>query len=270
MWSKTSVFCVALVAVVLVASNASGQTKADDLEQIKKELAALRAEVKVLKEEVARLTAAKQLADNVKAWTAAGAEVTERKPLSFVPPVAESVVHKGEPAIRVFSFTRLDVRKRLAPNETRLKLPGVTDQQEGLYIGVRGGKDGGDVYRVSTWKEGVLAELPDPGTPFGLDLVGTNSGPTMTDTGLKGLARMKSLQWLNLANRPIGDAALKEVAGLKNLKWLDLQSTKVTDTGLKELAGLKNLQALDLRGTQVTEAGVAALQKALPACKIQR
>jgi len=171
----------------------------------------------------------------------------------------------------VFSFTREDVRKRLAPMEPGKKRPAVIEQNEGgLYLGVRGGKNGGDVYRVSTWREGVLADLPDPGTPFGLDLVGTNSGRTMTDAGLNGLARLKSIVWLNVRNRPIGDAGLKQVAGLKNLNWLDLQSTTVTDAGLRELAGLTNLQSVDLRGTQVTDAGLAALQKALPACKIQR
>jgi internalin A len=49
-----------------------------------------------------------------------------------------------------------------------------------------------------------------------------------------------------LAATEITDAGLKELAGLKNLQWLDLSSTKITDAGLKELAALKNLQTLDL------------------------
>lgn len=55
---KTSHCFAALMAALLVASGASGQTKADDIEHIKKELAALRAEVKSLTEAVARLTKA--------------------------------------------------------------------------------------------------------------------------------------------------------------------------------------------------------------------
>jgi len=43
----------------------------------------------------------------------------------------------------------------------------------------------------------------------------------------------------------------------------------VTDAGLKELAGLKSLRWLRLNDTKVTAAGVAALQKELPACKIE-
>jgi internalin A len=48
----------------------------------------------------------------------------------------------------------------------------------------------------------------------------------------------------------------------------NLSDTKVTNAGLKQLAGLKALQTLNLSGTEVTDAGVAALQKALPDCKI--
>lgn len=55
---KTSISCAALISVLLVASGASGQTRTDDIEHIKKELAALRAEVKALTGAVARLTEA--------------------------------------------------------------------------------------------------------------------------------------------------------------------------------------------------------------------
>ncbi|MBI3465848.1 MAG: hypothetical protein HY000_22755 [Planctomycetes bacterium] len=44
----------------------------------------------------------------------------------------------------------------------------------------------------------------------------------------------------------------------------------VRDAGLEHLKGLKNLRELNLAGTQVTAAGVAALQAALPECKIVR
>jgi hypothetical protein len=42
----------------------------------------------------------------------------------------------------------------------------------------------------------------------------------------------------------------------------------VSDAGLKDLAGLSNLEQLNVTGTQVTADGIAALQKALPKCKI--
>ncbi len=73
---------------------------------------------------------------------------------------------------------------------------------------------------------------------------------------------------LTLCRGPLTNAGLKELAGLKNLTWLDLRDTRVTDAGLKELAGLKNLTTLQLRGTGVTEAGIARLRQALPGCEI--
>jgi hypothetical protein len=52
-----------------------------------------------------------------------------------------------------------------------------------------------------------VPKLPDPGTPFGLDLSGTR----------------------------VTDAGLKELAGLKGLQTLHLGGTRVTDAGLREL-----------------------------------
>lgn len=66
----------------------------------------------------------------------------------------------------------------------------------------------------------------------------------------------------------ITNAGLKEVAKLTNLTVLGLSFTDVTDEGLKELAALKNLTTLFLRHTQVTEAGVKKLRQALPNCRI--
>ena len=45
----------------------------------------------------------------------------------------------------------------------------------------------------------------------------------------------------------VTDTGLKELAGLKSLQHLYLNNTDVTDAGLKELASLKNLEVLVLR-----------------------
>ena len=74
---------------------------------------------------------------------------------------------------------------------------------------------------------------------------------------------------LALCRSPVTDAGLRELAVLQNLTWLDLRDTRVTDVGLKELAGLKSLAMLLLQSTQVTDAGVAELRKALPKCTIK-
>jgi hypothetical protein len=274
---KCSLSC-AVMAAVLVVSHASGQAKIDDVGQLRKDLAGLRDEVKALKEEVARLTrkdeedkaarlnslkdevarlakevetvkAKKHLEEVVKAW-GYRTEFSKRHALQFltIPAVAEALDQKGEAAdIPVFSFrfeTRLLAPRKNIPNAPR------------------------ETYKVSMYVDGMLANVPDPGVPFGLDLAGIGQSAT-DDVRLTGLSRLQSVIWLGASNLVIQDAALKEVSGLKNLRWLDLRGTRVTDAGLKDLAGLKNLQLLDLRGATVTAAGIAELQKALPACRIE-
>ncbi len=130
-----------------------------------------------------------------------------------------------------------------------------------------------------------------PGRP----VVGVSlSNTKVTDSGLKELAQLKGLQWMDLRDTKVTDAGLKELATLKALRELYLSHTRVTDSGLKELAHIKGLQVLLLNGTKVTDAGlkdlaalmglrkldlgdtgvtkagVAALRKALPACEIVR
>jgi len=73
---------------------------------------------------------------------------------------------------------------------------------------------------------------------------------------------------LALCRTPVTDAGLREIADLANLTWLDLRETRITDAGLNQLSRFKKLTRLLLRNTRVTEAGVANLHRALPNCKI--
>jgi hypothetical protein len=61
---------------------------------------------------------------------------------------------------------------------------------------------------------------------------------------------------------------VKELAGLKHLQFLDLADAPLTDEGLKELAGLKQLKALDIAETRITRAALKQLKEALPNCEI--
>src|SRR5712691_3327490 len=65
------------------------------------------------------------------------------------------------------------------------------------------------------WQAGVLSKLPPPEQGFGLSL-----GNSVTDAGLKELARFKHLQRLDLTSSAITDAGLKELAQLKELQTL--------------------------------------------------
>ncbi len=65
------------------------------------------------------------------------------------------------------------------------------------------------------------------------------------------------------------DKDLPTLAQLAGLAELNLIGADVSDAGLDQLRDLRTLEKLNLHQTNVTAAGVAALQKALPNCKIE-
>jgi hypothetical protein len=78
------------------------------------------------------------------------------------------------------------------------------------------------------------------------------------------LAELTNLEILDADETYVND--LTPVANLKNLKRLSISNTPVRD--LTALFGLKSLTNLDVSHIQVTKEQVAALQAALPNCKI--
>lgn len=60
-------------------------------------------------------------------------------------------------------------------------------------------------FRFEKWKDGVVAKLPAPETPFGLDLGKTE----VTDVGLKELAKLRSLTTLTLCETKVTDDAVE-------------------------------------------------------------
>ena len=83
----------------------------------------------------------------------------------------------------------------------------------------------------------------------------------ITDEWLKEVIKLPELRGLGLWDTKITDVGLKEVVKLEHLYYLNLGGTKITDAGLKELAKLKNLTDLNLRYTRITEAGLKELAK---------
>src|ERR1700722_3588087 len=103
---------------------------------------------------------------------------------------------------------------------------------------------------------GALTMLPDPGVPFRLSIWNF----ALTDAGLAGLAKLKSIERLDFGDRSgITDTGLKELTHLKNLQSLSIRGSRVTDAGLKELAGLTSLRFLELDQRLVTDAGLKHL-----------
>src|SRR5271168_782637 len=90
----------------------------------------------------------------------------------------------------------------------------------------------GDVvaFRVQHWQPGMLAKLPAPTQPFGLNFFARNTGQqqgifdagsNVTDTGFKELVKFEQLQSLFIvAAENITEAGLKELAELKQLQSL--------------------------------------------------
>jgi serine/threonine protein kinase len=98
-------------------------------------------------------------------------------------------------------------------------------------------------------------------------LVDLDLGGSLVDgAGLAHLKELTTLTRLHLGGCSKVSGPRLEL--LKGLTFLDLQQTPMDDAGLKALTGLNSLTELNLTGTQATAEGVAALQKALPKCRI--
>ncbi len=95
----------------------------------------------------------------------------------------------------------------------------------------------------------------------------------LTDTGLKHVAAMPSLEVLSLKWRwNLGDRAMENLAAAPKLRDLNLDELKITPAGLAHLAKigtLKKVRFYDM-GTpgRLSDEDFTALAKALPACEI--
>ena len=73
----------------------------------------------------------------------------------------------------------------------------------------------------------------------------------VTDSQLAVVARLGSLEELDLEATEIGDLGVAALARCGSLKRLKLDSTTVSDRGLTHLAGLRQLESLSLAGTLI-------------------
>jgi len=96
----------------------------------------------------------------------------------------------------------------------------------------------------------------------------TPSNGFATPKGLAALGKLP-LNDLNLVAARVTDDSLEVLGRHSTMETLDISGTPVTDRGLTHLHVSKSLKTLNVSKTKVTAAGVAALQKALPNCKIE-
>jgi serine/threonine protein kinase len=86
--------------------------------------------------------------------------------------------------------------------------------------------------------------------------------------GMRYIAAISTLEWLELGGGELSDAGLAVLAGVKSLKTLDIQASQITDAGLKVLYDMRGLKALTLKKSKATQAGLDALSKARPDLKV--
>lgn len=84
--------------------------------------------------------------------------------------------------------------------------------------------------------------------------------PSITDSDLNHVAKLKDLRVFVSYGAPITDAGLAVLAGMPQLQTLGLHDTRITDAGLTQLRRLPKLQEVLLVGSQVTDAGLAELK----------
>lgn len=90
----------------------------------------------------------------------------------------------------------------------------------------------------------------------------------ITDTDLKTLERVTTIEMLDLRSNKITDSGLASLKGNIHLNYLDLSHNKITDAGIESLAGFKRLANLDLSGNRVTDKGLKRLKALLPKVKV--
>jgi len=89
------------------------------------------------------------------------------------------------------------------------------------------------------------------------------SGTRITDVALAAFSNHPRLTALDVDDTSIGDKGLQAVVSVPRLLALDMANTAVTDEGLRHLIQAKRLNRIDLQGTVVSDQGIAQLN-ALP------
>jgi hypothetical protein len=90
---------------------------------------------------------------------------------------------------------------------------------------------------------------------------GLNANGQMTDTLLESLSRFDHITALELnGSKQVSDAGVRFLARMPRLQYLDLTGTGISDRGMEILAQLKELKTIRLSWTQITDTGAAHLE----------
>lgn len=95
-------------------------------------------------------------------------------------------------------------------------------------------------------------------------------GSKISDKTMQLLKNFSHLEKIDLSSTKVTDAGLANLKGKSTIRMLNLGSTAVTDAGMQNLYSLEGLKFLGLSSTAVSPKAIAALQKALPKCKVNK
>lgn len=88
----------------------------------------------------------------------------------------------------------------------------------------------------------------------------------LTSQGIKHLTGLQKLKWLSVSScRFLDNEALNYIAKLKSLQRLNIEDTSINNRGLEKLFGMPNLKEVKCGNTTCTTAGLERLMKTLPA-----
>jgi hypothetical protein len=105
--------------------------------------------------------------------------------------------------------------------------------------------------------DGVMGELASRvETITALDLSGSKE---LTDAGVRHLARLASLEYLDLSGTGVTDAGLDVLRHLPRLRTISLAWTGVTDEGIRALATCHELERVNLGATRAGDGALRAL-----------
>ena len=104
--------------------------------------------------------------------------------------------------------------------------------------------------------DAALADISGVETITGLDLSGSKA---LTDEGVRHLARLRALKYLDLGGTAITDSGLQILRDLPALETLSLAGTRVTDAGVAQLANCHELRKVNLSWTHTGDGALKAL-----------
>jgi hypothetical protein len=104
--------------------------------------------------------------------------------------------------------------------------------------------------------DAILADLTKVEHLTALDLGGSRS---VTDEGVRHLARLTQLEHLDVSGTGITDDGLAVLRALPALKAISLAGTRITDAGAAHLAHCQALERVELQGTRTGDGAIRAL-----------